>query len=93
MGVTGVRGFEKKIPGACFHQHWKHFIHINITDMRPLVIAPADMNPDPVLWDSVKRRIEGLNMHRGCSHKFLIALISEDHMASKRQVRAIDLEQ
>ena len=61
--------------------------------MRPLVIAPADMNPDPVLWDSVKRRIEGLNMHRGCSHKFLIALISEDHMASKRQVRAIDLEQ
>ena len=92
VGVTGIRGFEKKIPAACFHQHWKHFIHIDITDMRPLVIAPADVHANAILRHLGQRVVERLDMASRDLEEFGVGEIAKQHVARQGQVGAVELQ-
>ena len=60
--------------------------------MRPLVIAPADVNPHTGRIDVAKRVVQRLDMHGRDLNELVVAEISEQHMARERKVRTVELQ-
>ncbi len=64
MRVTRIGCFERD----ALRPHAKHDLddlgEIDVVRVRALIIAPADMNADPIRGDAVKRMVERLDMKR-----------------------------
>ena len=92
MRMTRVGCLEQHIARPGVHQGGEHLVHIDVADMWPFVVAPADMNPHPRRIDVPKRVVQRLDMHAGDLDEFIIAEVGEQHMAGQRQVRTIKLQ-
>ena len=80
MGMTRVRGFEQDIAWFGPHQGREHSVHWNIAAVRPLIVAPADMQPHFFGWNIFQRVVQCLDMAVSNFNKLCIAEVGKKHV-------------
>ena len=92
VAVAGVGGLEEEVAGADLHQDREDLGHVDVADVRALVVAPADVDADAVLGDAVERVVQRLDMGLGDLDELVVGEVGEQHVPRQREVGAVELQ-
>ena len=90
--VTRVGAFEGERLRARLEDDAEDLAERDVTVVRALVVAPAEMQAHAVGRDVAQRVIQRLHVRRGDLHELRVADVRKREVPAHRQVRTVDLE-
>ena len=92
MGVAGVRGLEGDRLRLRLHHHVVDGAELDVADVRPLVVAPAEVEPCRLGGDGRERVVERLHLGGGVGDEGLLALVRIHGVPAHGEIGAIELD-
>jgi len=91
MAGIGERQHQGADVHSCDQRQYRCKRHVAI--VRPLIISPAYMHPDPVARDVAQRRVDGRNHALDEIEKIGLRTILKRNVVLEREIGAIELKQ
>src|SRR6476661_10112736 len=84
--------FDTEYADSCPIDNRQQADQGKIVGVRPLPVAPADMEPDPVAWNAFGRAIDGLNVQLHRAQELRIRFVLEQPRPLEPEVGRIKLQ-
>ena len=91
--VPGVRQLERERSDPRAVEQGEDRLQRDVRGVRAVVVAPADVQPDPVRGDLRRGPVDGLDVRLDDLEKAVEGLVLEQARALHREVGAVELEQ
>ena len=92
MLVPGIGELDRKCSDIGTVQLRQDGCHRDVVDMRPVIVAPADMQPDAVAGNALDAQIDRRDMQFELAEEFGVSQIVEKPMPLHRQIRSVNLQ-
>ena len=90
--MPGIGELDRECPDIGTVQLGQDGCHRDVMDMRPVIIAPADMESDAVAGNALDPQIDGRDMQLELLEEFGFLQMPEKPMPLHRQIRSVDLQ-
>ena len=90
--MPGIGELDRECPDIGTVQLGQDGRHRNVMDMRPVTVAPADVEPDALAGDALDPQIDSRGMQFELPEEFSFPHMREKPMSLHRQIRGVALK-